>query len=262
MTALLDPTLLMAAATVDDLEKARIAAENRYRQMIRIEPDEDGVIRGFGLDDSHPAVAAQAAIAEGLGRLEADAIRQLQRAMRSHPLGPWIKATPGLGEKQGARLLAAVGDPYWNTLHDRPRTVSELWAYCGLHVVAVDHAGVDDQLNYGDGDDPSSRRGCDAQNLRGGMAARRRKGQRANWSTEAKMRAYLCAVSCIKQAASPYRAVYLARREHTAVTHPEWTPGHSHNDGLRVASKAILKDLWRQSALLHGATIDEVGEAA
>ena len=71
-------------------------------------------------------------------------------------------------------------------------------------------------------------------------AAKRRKGQRANWSNTAK-RAFLCAQS--HQASRiPLRATYDARRAHTAVTHPDWTLGHSHNDALRIVSKAILRD--------------------
>lgn len=35
------------------------------------------------------------------------------------------------------------------------------------------------------------------------------------------------------------------------IPHPEWTPSHSHNDGLRIASKAILRDLWREAKRLH-----------
>jgi hypothetical protein len=67
------------------------------------------------------------------------------------------------------------------------------------------------------------------------------------------MRAYLIATSCIKQARSPYRAVYDNRRAHTATTHPDWTAGHSHNDALRIVSKAILKDLWLAARDLHQA---------
>ena len=44
----------------------------------------------------------------------------------------------------------------------------------------------------------------------------------------------------------PYGAVYAARRAHTAVTHPDWSKGHSRMDGLRVAMKAFLKDLHRE----------------
>ncbi len=42
-----------------------------------------------------------------------------------------------------------------------------------------------------------------------------------------------------------YRAKYDARRAHTAVTHPDWTKGHSHLDGMRIMVKELVKDLWR-----------------
>lgn len=249
-----DAALFMAATTLDDLERIRIATENRYRTMTLPAADENGEpLTGWGLDDRHPDVAQLFATVEALRGLEHQATLQLQRTMRKHPLGPWVKQAKGVGEKQAARLLAAIGDPYWNTLHDRPRTVSELWAYCGLHVLP---GHVSNDIHNAVAGDTSST-GGDVHSEFGtrdpaGVAARRRKGQRANWSTDAKTRAYLVAVSCMKSPGSPYRDVYLARREHTATTHPDWTPIHSHNDGLRIASKAILRDLWRESARLHG----------
>jgi hypothetical protein len=43
-----------------------------------------------------------------------------------------------------------------------------------------------------------------------------------------------------------YGAVYAARREHTALTHPEdWTKAHSDNDARRFMLKRFLADLWR-----------------
>lgn len=252
-TSLSDPTLNLLAEVVDDLERTRIANENRLRQLTRDEADKDGLERGFGLTLDHPDVARLAGIVDGVAALEHQAVLNLARQLRAHPLGAWIKAQVGIGAKQGARLLAAIGDPYWNTLYDRPRTVSELWAYCGLHVLPASQTAADLQTAFADGaqishpDHPFA----DAQNGLVGVAAKRRKGQRANWSTTAKMRAYLVASSCIKKAASPYRPVYDQRRAHTAVTHPEWTPGHSHNDALRVVSKAILRDLWIQARAIH-----------
>lgn len=214
--SLADPFLYLAAQAVDDLEKLRKASQNRLRILTTDAPDDDGITRGFGLTEAHPAVAAQAALAEGVARLEHQAVLELQRRMRKHPLGPWGKAQRGIGEKQLARLLAVIGDPYWNTAADRPRTVSALWAYAGYR-----------------------------------PGAKRQKGQRCNWSTEAKTRAYLIAESCMK-AGGPYRDVYDRRRGHTAAVHPEWTDGHSHTDALRIAAKAILRDLWREASRLHG----------
>lgn len=265
MTDYTDAAVFMAAATLDDLERTRIAAENRLRQFTRSVEDSDGETRGFGLTLAHPDVAQLSVLVDGLAALEHQATLQIQRAMRRHPLGPWVKATIGVGEKQAARLLAAIGDPYWNTLHDRPRTVSELWAYSGLHVIPGGQPVGDPQMPIAAGE-PSSAGGdahidSDSHPM-SGVAARRRKGVKANWSTDAKMRSYLIATSCMKQAASPYRDTYLHRREHTATTHPDWTPGHSHNDALRITSKAILRDLWRESARIHGVNIDSEQVAA
>jgi hypothetical protein len=219
---LADSLLSLAADVLDDLEKVRIANVNRLRQLTRTEADSDGEIRGFGLPLDHPDVARLAGLVDGLKRLEDEAVLQLQRTMRRHPLGPWVKATVGVGPKQGPRLLAAIGDPYIRpelTRDDgtvepsRPRTVSELWAYCGYK-----------------------------------PGQKRQKGQRSNWSATAKMRAYLVAEKMLQ---CGNREVYDARRAHTAVTHPDWTNGHSHNDALRVVAKTVLRDLWRAARDIH-----------
>jgi hypothetical protein len=274
--SLLDPALCLAADVLDDIEKVRIANDNRLRQLVRTEPDVDGEERGFGLDPDHPDVMRLGIMIETLKRVEHEATLELQRKLRKHPLGAWVKAQRGVGEKQGARLLAAIGDPYINSAKGAPRTVSALWAYCGLHVLpgGQERGDTHGSIAAGDQHRDTDHDPGDAQSRAVGVAAKRRRGERANWSSKAKMRAYLIAESCIKQldpqcrgghvctdarracaapacACSPYRVVYDARRAHTAVTHPEWTDGHSHNDGLRVASKAILRDLWRAARALH-----------
>lgn len=263
---LYDPTLYLLASQLDAVEDLRKATENRLRQATRSVEDKDGEIRGLGLPDNDPAVAATRTILEGLKKLEHATVLDLQRAMRRHPLGAWQKRQIGVGEKQLARLLAAIGDPYWNTLHNRPRTVSELWAYCGLHTLPHGQTAVDTQSPLTVGNQPADRApdqsssDTHAGGIRG--AARRRKGQRANWSTNAKTRAYLIAESCSKQSRSPYRGVYDKRRAATAdkihdrpcpqcngagktdlIASP-WRPGHQHADALRIVSKAILRDLW------------------
>lgn len=269
--SLADPMLALLADVLDDLEKTRIANENRLRQLTRNEPDKDGEERGFGLDESHPDVARTATLVDALAKLEHDATLNLQRSMRRHPLGPWVKAQKGIGEKQAARLLAAIGDPYWHTLEDRPRTVSELWAYSGYHVVPARQASVDAQQRSAGGAQtghPDHQKG-DAQVTSVGVAAKRTKGQKANWSTTAKMRAHLIAESCMKQLGSSYRAVYDARKTHTegrlhavdcvrcgpsgkpAPAGSPWTDGHRHADALRVTAKAILRDLWREGRRIH-----------
>ena len=250
-----DPILALAADMLDDLERVKIASQNRLRSLTCDTPDADGVLRGSAMPLAHPEVARLAALVRMVEAAEHQAVLNLQRAMRSHPLGPWVKAQRGIGEKQAARLLAKIGDPCVNATAGTYRTVSQLWAYCGLHVVA--------------GGDPGQV-SSDTHRRAAGVAARRQKGQKANWSTDAKTRAWLIVQSCMKQldascktdtgiaehvegcGCSPYRVVIDQRRQRTAATHPEWTPGHSLNDAMRVASKRLLRDLWREARRCHG----------
>lgn len=253
------PELLRFQAEVlDDLEGLRIANENRFRQLMRPvdELDADGHGRGLGLTHEDPSVAALSALLDRIKELEHTAVLELQRAVRRHPLHPWIKEQRGIGEKQCARLLAAIGDPYWNDLHDRPRTVSELWAYCGYHTLPTSgHGGTEDHAAGAGG---------------GGynVAAKRAKGQRANWSATAKMRAYLIAESVVKSG-GPWREVYDKRKAATAdnvhmvpcircgpsgnpaLPGSDWSAGHRHADALRITAKEILKGLWIASRDLH-----------
>ncbi|WP_343833135.1 hypothetical protein [Glutamicibacter creatinolyticus] len=250
--SLLDPLLTLASITLDDLETLRVAQENRYRSLTTAGTSDNGLEWGYGLDDRDPSVAAAGAMVDQIKALEHQSVLQLQRLMRKHPLGPWVKAQKGIGEKLCARLLGVIGDPYWHTAENRPRTVSELWAYCGLK-----------------------------------PGQRRRKGERANWSTEAKTYAYLLAESTMKQLdrncktdtgiadhvdgckCSPYRIVFDTRkaltvgREHATEcvrcgpsgkpAHPgsEWSKAHQQADALRYVSKMILRDLWRESKRIH-----------
>lgn len=272
MISLHDPMLGLMSDILDDLETTRIANENRLRQLTRVGEDSDGNERGFGLTEDHPDVARTAALVSMLGKLEHDATLNLQRAMRAHPMGPWVKAQRGIGEKQAARLLAAIRDPYWNDLHERPRTVSELWAYAGYHTLAlpVGHTPTAAHISRADGSKPShvDQGSSGTQSASVHVAAKRAKGQRANWSAEAKMRAYLISESVVK-AGGPWREVYDKRKSATegrthaapcvrcgpsgkpALPGSEWSKGHRHADALRITSKEILKGMWTEARRLH-----------
>lgn len=180
----------------------------------------------------------------GIKDLEQQSILELKRSMRRLPgVGEWVKNTPGLGEKTVGRLIGAIGNPAFNFASQRLRRgPAELWAYCGLHVID-------------------------------GKAPRRQRGQQANWSTEAKTRAFLVAEGCVKAVGgetksgavkqrSPYRDVYdAARAKHEGAVHKhecvrcgpsgkpaqpgsEISDGHAHARAMREVMKAILRDLF------------------
>lgn len=243
--AIFNPALSMTASFLDDVEGLRKASANRHRILTRPlgETDADGKARGFGMPDIDPDVMKLVALREQLDLLEEDTIRSMNYIWRANPLRAWQKSQRGVGEKTLARLLAVIGDPYINLQTGQPRTVGQLWAYCGLHTIP------------GEGE------------IRD--AARRRKGEKANWSTQAKTRAYIIIEGCMKQIdkdckgetgigqhvdgckCSKYRKVVDTRRQHTLITHSEWNPGHSLNDGIRIAMKELLKDLWTESRRIH-----------
>lgn len=216
------PSLAFAAAIVDDLEKIRIANGNRLRILTAPtdKADDDGICRGLGLPDFHPmAVMLQSTIAD-IQVSEAMAVKVLEKEVKSHPMGPWIQKTKGVGLKQAGRLLSAIGDPYMNSSTGQPRTVSSLWAYCGL-----------------------------------APGQKRQKGVKSNWSSVAKTRALLIADKVIQVGAEHLRDVYYKRRAHTSITQPDWTKLHSHNDAKRILAKEILKLMWIEAARLHGVDV-------
>lgn len=294
----LDYDLRGAASAFSDIESLRIAMENRLRQFIRPrdELDKDGKNRGFGWTITHPAVEALAGQIEGIlcssdvlrevygdkvpakhagCCLEHDAGRNLTRALRAHPLGAWIRSSDqkGIGEKQGARLVGILGDPYvrpemktsdGSVEPMRARTASELRAYCG----------------YGE------------DRARPGRIQRRQRGQAANWSAEAKMRAHLIAESCKKSGLSKgcgcekldgddfythspgcqcsrYRVIYdRERARYTDAVHDEecvrcgpsgkpaaagspLSGAHKEGRALRRVAKEIVNDLWREARRIH-----------
>lgn len=258
-----DPMLALAADILDDIEGVRVANENRLRTLTTPAGAvaADGESYGHGLTIDNDGVKRLASLVAqmycdskalaDLGYLrpprkrgefccmEHHAIKSLETAVRAHPLWPWADSVKGLGAKQFARLLGRLGDPYWNDLHNRPRTLRELWAYCGFHVLDT------------------------------GVAPARRRGQKSNWNEDARKRTWIIAASCIKVLQSPYRAVYEQTREtYTDATHQQpcvrcgpsgkpalpgspLSPGHQHARAMRAMCKEILRGLWEESGRLH-----------
>jgi hypothetical protein len=269
-----DPVLGVLADVVDDLESVRVANANRVRQLTRTATDKDGEERGFGLTLDHPEVAKLALTVKALESAEHDAILNLKRALRKHPLSAFQRAHKGIGEKQLARLLATIGDPYWNDLHERPRTVSELWAYAGFHVIKTSGshepgdthtaAAAGTQPHTGGQKPPEAHRSAAP-----GVAPKRQRGQRSNWSEDARKRVWVIAAAMPKFPGGHYETVYRqARQKYEGGIHstecvrcgPKGKPaqvgsprsdGHNHAMAIRITAKEILKDLWIAARDLH-----------
>lgn len=145
----------------------------------------------------------------------------LTRLVRRHFMADWIKQAPGIGLPGFARLMGVTGPL------DRFATVSKLWAYLGMHVVD-------------------------------GVAPKRQKGVKGNWSPQGRVLCHQIADSIVKLNRGKYRAVYDVRKARTGESHPEWTQAHRHNDASRVAVKELLKDLWVEWQRRSGRTNGDI----
>ena len=243
-----DPTLALAADVVDDLERVKIANQNRLRTLTA--QDE----YGHGMSVDHPDVKRLAALVKALEDAEHQATLNLARVMRHHPLGEWVKNSKGVGEKQAARLLASIGDPYWNDLHNRPRRLRELYAFCGMSVVGA-----------------AAQSTCESQwSVSGGAAPTKQRGEQVTWNPDARMRLWLIASKTVMVGhGGPYRQVYdEGRLKYADAIHAEECkrcgpkgkpaqPGsplsaaHQHARAIRLIAKAILRDLWTAAKNIH-----------
>jgi hypothetical protein len=212
--------LRIAAETFADFQQFRVAANNRAERG-GVPPDEfaDLVV---GLD------AQEAALRRVLVRA--------YRAAVSPAVRDWQQRTPGLGEPTFARLLGLLGHPrvafpwHWEGEgHDRhlvadapyARTISQLWSYCGV----------------------------------GDATRKQKKGKTADelmacGSPRLRSLLFLVATSCMKNRASPYRAVY--EEQKAAAIERGWheqkrrfpPTNRAEQHALRVVGKEVLRDLW------------------
>lgn len=268
--------VIFLADILEDLMKVRIANENRLRSLTSTE--------NWGKGISAPNFVQ--GLVDGITVLEHQTELALMRAVHQSPLGAWVKATPGVGAKGVGRLLKEIGDPAWNFKYGRPRTLRELYAYCGLHVWPAQ--GILESHAPSGGPDSTDPRLATASHAhRGvgvlggdahleldshrthGVAPSRTRGVQSNWSTAAKTRLYTTAEACMKHRTSKYRPVYdEGRAKYADAVHqvecrrcgPSGKPalagtplslGHQHARALRLVMKAILKDLWQAARDVH-----------
>lgn len=267
-TSIADPALALSADVLDDLENTRKANSNRLDHLTRATSDSDGRVRGLGYAEDSPEVSHLLSLIDELDKIEAQATKNLQRRMKSHPLGPWVKEQAGVGDKQAARLLAVVGDPYlheWadedNTVHLRPRTVGQLWAYCGHGDPSRrKKKGMTQAEAFALGNPTAKMRVWNIANAMIKTGVRKTEDAAPTFSPDTRV------------AISPWGQVYLDRRaatiDHThsadcvrcgpsgkpAEVGTPWSAAHQQADALRVTGKTFLKALWIEARRLHGVT--------
>lgn len=232
------------ANSLDDVEGTRIAHEARLRSLTDKPKNKNDTAKGF----RHPPTERYfRELIKDTESAEKALTKKLEKAIREHPLYPWIKNGRGIGAKQGARLLAALGDPLVRQAQvmdgvlieaERPRRgLAELWQYAG----------------HGDPE-----------------RSRLRKGWPVEHNPTVKMRTRLVADSAVQAgvrktescddsngydvegrfAFTPLGQVYLdarrawAGRQDCPSCKGECSDGHKHNHALRMVGKALLADLW------------------
>lgn len=147
---------------------------------------------------------------------------EMKRVVRKLPVFEWAKDVKGLGELGLAVILAEAGD-----LSNYPKK-GHLWKRLGLA--------------------PFEGKAYSTWRMKGGLTAE--DWTEAGYSPRRRAEIYAVVSEPLFRAntvaAGPYRAVYDRRRERTAEAHPDWTKAHSHMDALRVMTKYLLRDLWRE----------------
>jgi hypothetical protein len=144
----------------------------------------------------------------------------LGKQAKRHPMGPWVERQRGIGLPGFARLVGLTGPL------DRFATVSKLWAYLGMHTVD-------------------------------GLAPRRRKGERANWSHQGRVLCCQIGESIVKMGkGGEYREAYDRKKADYEERRPEWTPAHRHAAARRYAVKLLLKRAWVESRCVRREAAD------
>ncbi len=154
--------------------------------------------------------------------------------------------------------------------------MSELWAYCGFHVIRTSSSSqvVRDTQSIaaaaGSTSTPGASHGSHTQVANAPrVAPKRTRGQQSNWSEDARKRVWVIASAMPKFPGGHYEHVYRqAREKYADAVHPtecvrcgpagkpapagtDLSDGHKHARAIRIVAKELLKDMWRESRDLY-----------
>lgn len=183
----------------------RDLADEMYKRLLKGAEFHEGAIA-----DTAPLFAARHIITESIKPVE----RELVRLYRTLPIAEFQFTGFKPDGTSGFSVVGECGN-LWNY-----PTVSKLWKRMGLAVIdgkRQQRIKNNPELAIIHGFDPQRRA--------------------AAWNIGAN--------GLLKhKAKNKYGAIYEARRAHTAITHPDWPKKHSHDDAMRIITKAFLKDYW------------------
>lgn len=154
---------------------------------------------------------------EGLAKLEKDALKEVSRLLKPIPIYVWLKAQKGCGPTLSGVIVAELETAA------RYETASKMWAYAGLH--------VDTRTN---------------------TAARRRRGEKANWNNFLKTKLLGVLAPCLIKANSPWRKFYDDYKHRKASAGWGKSDGHRHAAAMRYMVKMFLLELWKEWRTLEG----------
>lgn len=188
----------------------------------------------------------QMVLATDESRAPADRIKKerelkMEELVRGLPVYPWADAVDGIGDLGLANIIAEAGHPLTDFA-----TVSKLWKRLGF-APYDGHAGS--SWKRSGGKKPWVPRSLTKEEWIANPFSGARYAvihQSAVWlRNNAKQR------TSVKKSGEgfglpvgPYGHAYVARRQHTAATHPDWTNGHADKDAIRFMMKRFLRDLW------------------
>lgn len=150
---------------------------------------------------------------------------QMKRAVRKLPIAGWAKGVRGLGEIGVAVIVGEAGDL------SNYATERKLWRRLGMGMAPGHEAHAYSTWRV--------KGGLTSEDWTSAGYSPRRRAEIHSCVAEPMFRQQTVVIG-------PYRQAYDKRRAHCEMTHPDWTKGHLHADGLRIMTKKLLSDLWSE----------------
>src|SRR4029077_11779940 len=222
-----------AAAIRKNVEKSRGQSDNESQSGIA--PDAAGgegqaghdPLYRFALSACLPIIVATIESRRFWDASRADAEKHMRAIARALAVWPRCEQVPGFGDIGLACLVAEAG----NDLSAYPHYY-QLWKRLGL----------------------APYKGKAVSSIKtGALSAAEWTEAGYNPMRRGRIAGDVGAPLFFAKARNDYGAVYMARRERTALTHSGWTPAHSDNDARRIMLKELVADVWRWWRAAEGA---------